>query len=93
MTQDNKDIQPQVEPYIVKSHDIHIDADWIADIKSRYLFYAEKINKLKQFVSVNGAEKMHQAGAELINPKLQQFVGELQFAINHGAINLKQVCR
>jgi len=36
---------------------------------------------------------MHQAGAELINPKLQQFVGELQFAVNHGAINLKQVCR
>ena len=36
---DNKDIQPQAEPYIVKSHDIHIDADyaiWIADVKSRY---------------------------------------------------------
>ena len=74
--QENKDIQPQAEPYIVKSHDIHIDADyaeWIANIKSRYLFYAEKIKKLKQLVSVNGAEKMHQAGAELINPKLQQF--------------------
>jgi hypothetical protein len=85
--QENKDMQPQAEPHIVKSHDIHIDndyADWIADIKSRYLFYAEKIKKLKQLVSVNGAEKMHQAGAELINPKLQQFVGELQFAINHG---------
>ena len=79
MTQDNKDIQPQAEPYTVKSHDIHIDADyanWIADIKSRYLFYAEKIKKLKQLVSVNGAEKMHQAGAELINPKLQRVVGE-----------------
>lgn len=87
MAQENKDIQPLAEPYIVKSHDIHIDADyadWIADIKSRYLFYAEKIKKLKQLVSVNGAEKMHQAGAELINPKLQQFVGELQYAINHG---------
>ena len=39
MTQENKDIQPQAEPHIVKSHDIHIDADyadWIADIKSRY---------------------------------------------------------
>ena len=46
-------------------------ADWMADIKSRYLFYSEKIKKLKQLVSVNGAEKMHQAGAELINPKLQ----------------------
>ena len=87
MTQEYKDIQPQAEPHIVKSHDIHIDADyadWIADIKSRYLFYAEKIEKLKQLVPVNGAEKMHQVGAELINLKLQQFVGELQFAINHG---------
>ena len=27
---------------------------------------------------------MHQAGAELINPKLQQSVGELQFTVNHG---------
>lgn len=39
MTQENKNIQPQAEPYIVKSHDIHIDndyADWIADIKNRY---------------------------------------------------------
>ena len=74
MTQEYKDIQPQAEPHIVKSHDIHIDADyadWIADIKSRYLFYAEKIKKLKQLVSVNGAEKMHQVGAEL------------QFAVNH----------
>lgn len=46
MAQENKDIQPQTEPHIVKSHDIHIDADyadWIADFKSRYLFYAEKI--------------------------------------------------
>ena len=94
MAQENKDIQPLAEPYIVKSHDIHIDADyadWIADIKSRYLFYAEKIKKLKQLVSVNGAEKMHQAGAELINPKLQQSVGELQFAINHGRIKNHQV--
>ena len=87
MTQEYKDIQPQAEPHIVKSHDIHIDndyADWIADIKSRYLFYAEKIKKLKQLVSVINAEKMHQAGAELINPKLQQSVGELQFTVNHG---------
>ena len=87
MTQENKDIQPHAEPHIMKSHDTHIDADyadWIADIKSSYLFYAEKIKKLKQLVSVNGAEKMHQVGAELINLKLQQFVGELQFAINHG---------
>ena len=69
MTQEYKDIQPQAEPHIVKSHDFHIDndyADWIADIKSRYLFYAEKIKKLKQLVSVINAEKMHQAGADYI---------------------------
>ena len=69
MTQDNKDIQPQAEPHIVKSHYTHIDADyadWIEDIKSRYLFYAEKIKKLKQLVSVINAEKMHQAGADYI---------------------------
>ena len=89
MTQENKDIQPQAEPYIVKSHDIHIDADyadWIADIKSRYLFYAEKIKKTETTCFSKWAEKMHQAGAELINPKLQQFVGELQFTVNHGRI-------
>lgn len=28
MSQDNKDIKEQVESYIVKSHDIHIDADY-----------------------------------------------------------------
>lgn len=46
MTQKNKNILPQTEPYIVKSHDIHIDtdyADWTADIKHRYLFFAENI--------------------------------------------------
>jgi len=94
MAQENKDIQPHAEPYIVKSHDIHIDADyadWIADIKSRYLFYAEKIKKLKQVVSVNGAEKMHQAGAEWVNPKRQQSVGDLQFTVNHGRIKTHQV--
>ena len=87
MTQKNRNIQPQAEPYIVKSHDIHIDADcadWIAGTKHRHLFSAKNIEKLKQLVSVIGAEKMHQVGAELINLKLQQFVGELQFAINHG---------
>ena len=78
MTQENKDIQPQAEPHIVKSHDIHINsdyADWMVDIKSRYLFYAEKIEKLKQLVLVNGTEKMHQVG------------GELQFAVNQGVIS------
>ena len=70
MTQENKDIQPQAEPYIVKSHDIHIDADyadWIAGTMHRYLFCAKNIEKLHQ----RGAEKMHQVGAEL------------QFAVNH----------
>ena len=49
-----KDIQQQTEPYIVKSHDIHIDADfadWIADIKSRY-----RSAQVKTAVKVN-AEK------------------------------------
>lgn len=67
MTQKNKNILPQAEPYIVKSHGIHIDADyadWIVDIKSRYLFCAKNIERLKQLVSVIGAERMHQVGAE-----------------------------
>ena len=84
--QENKDIKNQAEAYIVKTHDIHIDADyvdWIADIKSRYLLYAEKMEKLKQLVSVIGAKKMHQLGAELMRLKLQQVVGELLFAVNH----------
>lgn len=62
MMQENKDIQSKNEPHVVKSHDIHIVADyadWIADIKSRHLFYAKNTEKLKQFVSVIGAEKMH----------------------------------
>lgn len=70
MTQKSKDIQPQAEAYIVKSHDIHIDADyadWIAGTMHRYLFCAKNIEKLHQ----RGAEKMHQVGAEL------------QFAVNH----------
>lgn len=50
-----KDIQQQTEPYIVKSHDIHIDANfayWIADIKSRY-----RSAQVKAAVKVN-AEKL-----------------------------------
>jgi predicted nuclease of restriction endonuclease-like (RecB) superfamily len=77
----------------VKSHDIHIDADyadWIADIKKRYLFYAEKIEKLKQLVLVNGTEKMHQVGAELMRLKLQQVVGELQNVENRSGIKHQQ---
>ena len=89
MTQKNRNIQPQAEPYIVKSHDIHIDADcadWIAGTKHRHLFSAKNIEKLKQLVSVIGAEKMHQVGAELMTSKLHQCGGELQFTINQGVI-------
>ena len=87
--QDNKDIQQQTDPYLVKSHDIHIDADyadWIADIKSRYLFFAENIEKRKLFVPIIGAEKMHQVGAELGFEKLHQIAGELLFAVNQGVM-------
>ena len=98
MTQKNRNIQPQAEPYIVKSHDIHIDADcadWIAGTKHRHLFSVKNIEKLKQLVSVIGAEKMHQVGAEkmhqvgaeLMTSKLHQCVGELQFAVNHGIMS------
>lgn len=80
----------------MKSHDIHNNADyadWIADTKHRYLFFAENIEKLKLFVSIIGAEKMHQVGAELMNQKLQRTTEKLQIAVNHGLTNLKQVCR
>ena len=86
MTQKKRNIQPQAEPYIVKSHDIHIDADcadWIAGTKHRHLFSAKNIEKLKQLVSVIGAEKMHQVGAELMTSKLHQCGGEILFAVNH----------
>ena len=55
MTQKNKDIQSQTEPYIVRSHDIHIDADyahWMADIKRRY-----RSAQVKAAIKVN-AEKL-----------------------------------
>ena len=80
MTQKNRNIQLQADPYIVKPHDIHIDADyadWTADIKSHYLFFAENIEKLKQLVSVIVAETMHHVGVELSLGKLHQFGGEL----------------
>ena len=72
MTQENKDIQPQAEPYIVKSHDIHIDADyadWIADIKSRY-----RSAQVKAAVKVN-AEKLlfnWQLGRYLVQKKAEE---------------------
>lgn len=69
---DNKDIQPQAEPHIVKSHDIHIDADyadWIADIKSRY-----RSAQVKAAVKVN-AEKLlfnWQLGRDLVQKKAEE---------------------
>ena len=71
-TQDNKDIQPQAEPHIVKSHDIHIDADyavWIANIKSRY-----HSSQVKAAVKVN-AEKLlfnWQLGRDLVQKKAEE---------------------
>lgn len=72
MMEDNKDIQPQAEPYIVKSHDVHIDADyanWIADIKSRY-----RSAQVKAAVKVN-AEKLlfnWQLGRDLVQKKAEE---------------------
>ena len=72
MTQENADIQPQAEPHIVKSHDIHIDADyaeWIADIKSRY-----RSAQVKAAVKVN-AEKLlfnWQLGRDLVQKKAEE---------------------
>lgn len=72
MTQENKDIQLQAEPHIVKSHDIHIDndyADWIADIKSRY-----RSAQVKAAVKVN-AEKLlfnWQLGRDLVQKKAEE---------------------
>ena len=72
MTQENKNIQPQAEPYIVKSHDIHIDndyADWIADIKNRY-----RSAQVKAAVKVN-AEKLlfnWQLGSDLVQKKAEE---------------------
>ena len=66
------DIQPQAEPYIMKSHDIHIDADyavWIADIKSRY-----RSAQVKAAVKVN-AEKLlfnWQLGRDLVQKKAEE---------------------
>ena len=72
MTQENADIKPQAEPHIVKSHDIHIDADyadWIADIKSRY-----RSAQVKAAVKVN-AEKLlfnWQLGRDLVQKKAEE---------------------
>ena len=57
MTQKNRNIQPQAEPYTVKSHDIHIDADcadWIAGTKHRHLFNAKNIEKQHKMAELSG---------------------------------------
>ena len=57
MTQKNRNIQPQAEPYIVKSHDIHIDADcadWIAGTKHRHLFSDKNIEKQHKMAELLG---------------------------------------
>ena len=72
MTQENKYIQPNDEPYVVKSHDIHIDsdyADWIADIKNRY-----RSAQVKAAVKVN-AEKLlfnWELGRDLVQKKAEE---------------------
>lgn len=72
MTKENKGIQSKDEPYIVKSHDIHIDedyADWIADIKSRY-----RSAQVNAAVKVN-AEKLlfnWQLGRDLVQKKAEE---------------------
>ena len=72
MTQDNKDIKKQKEPYIVKSHDIHIDrdyADWIADIKHRY-----RSAQVKAAVKVNEEKLLFnwQLGRDLVQMKAEE---------------------
>ena len=72
MTQENADIQPQAEPHIVKSHDIHIDADyaeWIADIKSRY-----RSAQVKAAVKVNAERLLFnwQLGRDLVQKKAEE---------------------
>ncbi len=70
--QANNDIKKQAEPHIVKSHDIHFDAeyaDWIADIKSRY-----RSAQVKAAVKVN-AEKLlfnWQLGCDLVQKKAEE---------------------
>lgn len=72
MTQDNKDIKKQKEPYIVMSHDIHIDrdyADWIADIKHRY-----RSAQVKAAVKVNEEKLLFnwQLGRDLVQMKAEE---------------------
>jgi predicted nuclease of restriction endonuclease-like (RecB) superfamily len=72
MTQDNKEIKKQTEPYIVMSHDIHIDrdyADWIADIKHRY-----RSAQVKAAVKVNEEKLLFnwQLGRDLVQMKAEE---------------------
>lgn len=72
MTQDNKENKKQTEPYIVMSHDIHIDrdyADWIADIKHRY-----RSAQVKAAVKVNEEKLLFnwQLGRDLVQMKAEE---------------------
>ena len=72
MTQDNKDIKKQTEPYIVMSHDINIDRDyaaWIADIKNRY-----RSAQVKAAVKVNEEKLLFnwQLGRDLVQMKAEE---------------------
>ena len=72
MEQENKNTQMQDEPHIVKSHDIHIDADyayWIADVKHRY-----RSAQVKAAIKVN-AEKIlfnWELGRDLVQKKAEE---------------------
>ena len=72
MTQENKDIQSKNEPFVVKLHDIHIDADyadWIADIKSRY-----RSAQVKAAIKVNTEKLLFnwQLGCDLVQKKAEE---------------------
>jgi hypothetical protein len=70
--QEDRDIQPQTEPYIVKSHNILLDAEyaeWIAELKHRY-----RSAQVKAAVKVN-AEKLlfnWQLGRDLVQKKAEE---------------------
>ena len=83
-----KDIQQQTEPYIVKSHDIHIDADfadWIADIKSRY-----RSAQLKAAVKVNAERPLFNwlLGRDLVLKKAKERWGA--GVVEHVSLDLKR---
>lgn len=70
--QEKENINPQAEPYIVKSHDIHIDADyanWIAEVKHRY-----RSAQVKAAVKVNAEKLLFNwlLGRDLVQKKAEE---------------------